>query len=262
VIGADDPGAADRVAGLYQRLGRPMLKTGLNTAEMGKHASNAFLATSISFMNEIADLCGAVGADPLAVARILKLDRRIGPHAYLSPGLGFAGGTLGRELRVLQQFGAKNGLSTAIADATVEVNDARAGLVSQRLREALESLENRRIAVHGLTYKTGTSTLRRAVSLDVVQSLVAAGATVVASDPLANLAELAELPFQVCRDPHEAAAGSDALVMMTDAGSTLDLSRLRHVMSGDVILDARSALEPSAVRRAGFRYASLWEVDR
>ena len=263
VVGTSDPEAGDRVAALLEPLGRPVVRTDVHSAEMAKHAANAFLATSISFMNEIADICGVVGADPGDVAAILKLDKRIGPCAYLNPGLGYAGGTLGRELRVLQDIGRREERPTRLTDAVVAVNDARPALVALQLRSALGGLDTRRVAVHGLTYKPGTSTLRRAVSLDIVKSLVDGGATVAASDALADFRPAKELPsMDLYRDPHEAAAGSDALVVLANAtSSVLDFPRLREVMRGDLILDARSSLRPADVRSAGLRYASLWGVD-
>lgn len=263
VVGAADEEAGARVAALLEPLGRPVVRTDVHSAEMAKHAANAFLATSISFMNEIADICGVVGADPAEVAAILRLDKRIGRYAYLNPGLGYAGGTLGRELRVLQDIGLREERPTGLTDAVVAVNDARPALVALQLRSALGGLEGRRIAVHGLTYKSGTSTLRGAISLDIVSSLVDGGATVAASDALADLREADELPsLDLYRDPHEAAAGSDALVVLADATRpALDFPRLRRVMRGDVILDARSSLRPADVRSAGLRYASLWGMD-
>lgn len=259
VVGADDPLIAERVAALFRPLDRPLVLTTVRSAEMAKHAANAFLATSISFINEIADLCGAVGADPGAVVEILKLDRRIGPYAYLSPGLGFAGGTLGRELRALQDIGAAHGVRVALTDAAILVNQARTSLVSLRLREALGDLGGRKVALHGLTYKLGTDTLRRTIALDVIRSLLEADVEVTASDPLVDAGALA---VDVIRDPHEAACGSDALVLLNDAApDTFDLPRLRDVMRGDVILDTRSSLAPDEVRASGLRYGSLWAVD-
>lgn len=263
VVGADDPEIGARVAALLAPLERPLFETDIATAEMAKHASNAFLATSISFMNEVADLCATVGAEPASVADILRADRRIGPHAYLAPGLGFAGGTLGRELRALQLIGSRHDIETPLTDAVLRVNDNRLRLVSQWLCRALGDLSTRRIAVHGLTYKSGTSTLRRSIPLEIVGDLVACGARVSASDPLASFQEVQAIApgVRLHRDPYRAASGSEALVVLADGiAPALELDRLRAVMRGDLILDARAALEPSAVRQAGFRYSTLWEV--
>ena len=260
VIGCDDPAVAERVAALYKPLERPIVFTDVRSAEMAKHASNAFLSTSISFINEIASLCEEVDADALAVSRILKLDKRIGPHAFLSPGLGFAGGTLGREIRALQKLGSTHQMPTPLMDAVWEVNAQRAKLVGRRLTRALGHLRGTQIGVLGLTYKAGTSTLRRAIALEIVRDLVREGARVRAFDPLANLAEVDHLPpMQMCADAYAAAQDSDALVLVTEwAGSeSLDLRRLRANMKGDVFLDTRNLFDPASLREAGFRYLGI-----
>jgi UDPglucose 6-dehydrogenase len=257
VIGAETRGVAERVANLYAPLARPALFTTLRSAEMAKHACNTFLAASISFINEIADLCDAVGADALEVARAMKLDRRIGRRAFLSPGLGFAGGTLGREVRALQQVGQDHNRATALMDATMSVNVTRARLVGQRLRTVYDSLAGLQVSVWGLTYKPGTSTLRRSVALEIIGDLVAQGATVRAFDPLANLGELTEAPrFTVCGDAYVAAQGCDALVLVTEwAGlRDLDLDRVRASMRRPVFVDPGNVLDPVEMGRSGFAY--------
>lgn len=260
VIGCNDPAVARRVASLYEPLGRQVIHTDVRSAEMAKHASNAYLAASISFINEMANLCEVLGADALEVARILKLDKRIGPYAFLSPGLGFAGGTLGREIRALQKLGTDHSTQTPMMDAVWEINADRAGLVSRRLLSALDTLNGRQIGILGLTYKAGTSTMRRAVSLDIVRDLVQRGARLKAFDPLANLSEVAALPpMQLCGDPYQVAEGSDALVLVTEwAGLTeLDFTQMRSKMRGDVFLDTRNLLDPRRIAEAGFRYHGI-----
>ena len=227
---------------------------------MAKHASNAFLAMSISFINEIAELCEPLGADVLEVARVLKLDRRIGKNAFLSPGLGFAGGTLGREIRALQKFGSKHRTSTFLMDAVWEINVRRYQLVGRKLASVLGSLQGQQIGILGLTYKAGTSTMRRAISLDIVRDLVEKGATVTAYDPLANIGEvLNPPPMQLCSDPFEAARGCGALVLITEWAdiASLDLGRLKVQMKGDVFLDTRNLLDPARAVEAGFRYFGI-----
>lgn len=263
VIGADDAAVAARVGALFAPLGRPLVVTGTRSAEMAKHAANAFLAASISFANELADIAGALGADPHEVGCILKLDRRIGPHAFLAPGLGYAGGTLGRELRVLQQFGRRHDRPTRLLDAVVTVNDGRAGQARRQLGAAVGRVAGTRVAVIGLTYKAGTSTLRRSVSLEIARDLLADGAEVTAYDPLADLAEV-ELPegLRVLGTVEDAAIGCDALLVMNDLeGGELELGRIRSAMRGDVLVDARGAVDARSARRAGFRYVSLWAGD-
>ena len=256
VIGCNDPKVAERIATLYKPLGRPVIYTDIRSAEMAKHASNTFLATSISFINEISNLCEAVGANALEVTKIMKLDCRIGQYAFLSPGLGFAGGTLGREVRALQKIGSTYQVPTPLMDAVWQINAQRAQLVSRRLCNVLGTLEGHQIGILGLTYKTGTSTLRRAISLDIVRDLVRQGASIKAFDPLANLAEASNLPpMAMCKDPYQVAEGSSALVLITEWAdiNSLDLRRLRKNMQGDVFLDTRNLLDPDRMAEAGFR---------
>ena len=260
VIGCDDPAVAERVAALYRPLGRPIVYTDTRSAEMAKHASNAFLATSISFINEMANLCEVLDADASEVSRVLKLDQRIGKHAFLSPGLGFAGGTLGREIRALQKLGTARRVPTPLMDAVWQVNAARAQLVGRRLAGVLGGLVGRQIGILGLTYKAGTSTLRRAVSLGIIRDLIDQGAEIKAFDPLANLAEESHLPpMQMGADPYQVAQGADALVLVTEwAGiGSLDWHRLRQAMRGDVLLDTRNLLDRGRLAEAGFRYFGI-----
>lgn len=259
-VGADDGRTAELVADLFRSLGRRLVVTDIRTAELAKHAANAFLATSISFANELSDLARAVGADYGSAAEIVRLDRRIGPHAFLTSGLGFAGGTLGRELRTLQRFGVELGVPTPLLGATLAVNAARPQKVMQLLDRELGGLAGTSVAIFGLTYKPGTSTLRRAVSLEIIRGLVEQGATVVAFDPLADLAEVAELPpMHMESDPYAAATGADAVVLVTPWSGLKDLAvdRLRDVMRGDLVLDTRGALDPDALAAAGIRLLRL-----
>ncbi len=162
VIGSNEEPVAARIAAIYEPLGRPIVRTSVRTAEMAKHAANAFLATSISFANEIADLCESLGADARDVERILKLDPCIGDRAFLGPGLGFAGCTLGREVRTLQRLGHQHRVDTALVNGTWRINKRRPGIVPRRLQSALGTMEGRQVGILGPSYKAGTSTLRRA----------------------------------------------------------------------------------------------------
>ena len=260
VIGCDDPDVAERIAALYQPLERPIYYTDVRSAEMAKHASNAYLSTSISFINEIANLCEVLDADATEVARVLKLDKRIGKYAFLSPGLGFAGGTLGREIRSLQKLGDSHQMPVPLMDAVWQINAGRARLVSRRLRAASGDLSGKQIGILGLTYKAGTSTLRRAISLDIVRDLVSQGAIIKTFDPLANLSEAENLPpMQMCADPYEVALGSSALVLVTEwqGIENLDFEKLFKNMAGDVFLDTRNLLDPDTMSAAGFNYLGI-----
>ena len=268
VIGCNEPDVARRVAALYEPLGRPIVYTDIQSAEMAKHASNVFLSTSISFINEIANLCEVLGANALEVAKIMKLDRRIGKYAFLSPGLGFAGGTLGREIRALQKLAITRQISTPLLDAVWEINAERPQLVSHRLRAALGTLEGHQIGILGLTYKAGTSTLRRAISLEIIRDLIEQGASIKAFDPLANLSEVNDTstvlstglpPMEICSDPYHVGEGSSAIVLITEWTNieSLDFKRLRGLMCGDVFLDTRNLFDPNRMAQAGFRYFGI-----
>src|SRR5712692_2516422 len=203
IIGSEDRGIAERVADLYRPLGRPILLMGLRSAEMAKHASNTYLATAISFINEISDLCDRVGADVNEVAKGMKLDRRIGAHAYLSPGLGFAGGTLGRDICALQELGRQYDCRMQLMDAVMSVNRERALVVKKRLLNSYPSIKGRCIGVLGLTYKPGTNTLRRSIAEEIISGLLEEGAEVRAYDPLADLENGNAVPgLTVFPDPY------------------------------------------------------------
>jgi UDPglucose 6-dehydrogenase len=257
LIGAADAAVAERVAGVYRPLGRPIEIMDVRSAEMAKHASNAFLATSISFINEIADLCEEVGADVARVAAGMKLDRRIGSHAFLNPGLGFAGGTLGRDLRVLQEVGERSGRATALTDAVLAVNGSRTRLVPDLLTRLHGSLTGTRVGILGLTYKPGTSTLRRSVALKIAQELSALGAFVQAFDPRADVGELdGAPPFKVCDDAPSAVDGVDALVVMTawPEFRELDLAGLRARARRPDLIDTQNLFDPAEVLESGWAY--------
>src|SRR5207245_603085 len=173
------------------------------------------LAASVSFINEVADLCETTGADVLAVADALKADPRIGPRAFLSPGFGFAGGTLARDIQVLREVARTSNLRTPLLDGGLEVNEARASLVLRRLAERYGSIAGHQIGVLGLTYKAGTSTLRRSVALEIIRTLADAGATVRAFDPKADLAELdGPRAFEPVATAYDAAREASALVIL------------------------------------------------
>jgi UDPglucose 6-dehydrogenase len=260
VIGCNDPVVADHVAALYKPLGRPMVYTDIRSAEMAKHASNTFLATSISFINEIANLCEAVGANVYEVAKIMKLDHRIGEYAFLSPGLGFAGGTLGREIRALQKLGGSRNVPTTLMNSVWQINSQRAQLVRHRLFKELGPLVGHQIGILGLTYKAGTSTLRRAISLEIIRDMVEAGASVRAFDPLANLSEVNILPpMKICQDPYQVAEGSSALILITEWPDLyfLNFKKLRSRMKGNMFLDTRNLLDPKQMAEADFCYLGI-----
>ncbi|HYM70027.1 MAG TPA: nucleotide sugar dehydrogenase [bacterium] len=260
VVGVRDAAAYEIVDRVFASVDAPRVRTDLATAEMIKHAINAFLATSISYVNEMANLVQLEGADLDALLGALRLERRIGPHLPLTPGMGFAGGTLARDIKALQAFGGRHGYVPHLFDAVLRVNDGQKTLPVRWLERAYGTLERRRVGVLGLTYKPGTSTLRRSGAVEVIRWLVAAGATVSAADPQADPAEIADLPpFEFGRDPYGAAAGADALVVGTPwpEFEGLDYARIRAEMRNPLVLDMARMLDRRRLEALGFAYVGV-----
>ena len=260
VIGANDAATQDRVDELFAPIPGPRVRMDLRSAEMTKHAINAFVATTISFINEVANLCDEVGADAQKVAAALRLDGRVGPAAPLRPGLGFAGGTLARELKVLRHLGEKSGYRTTLMDAVLTVNEGQNGRVIQRLRRIYPSLEKLTIGVLGLTYKAGTSTLRRSPALTMVKEFARDGALVKAYDPRADELEVGlHKGLQLCPDPYAVATDSDALILATDwpQFKEMDLPSIKSAMRKPVLLDCHNMLDAEQMIKLGFTYLGV-----
>lgn len=231
------------------------------TAEMTKHALNVFFATSISFANELGSLCDAVGADGMQIAKILKQDSRIGKKAQVRPGLGFAGATLARDLRALQSLGKKTGVPTPLAETVLEINHRQTDRVASMVEDYFDgNLKNRILTVLGLTYKPGTSTLRRSASIEIIGKLHQKGARVLAHDPKADLSEYTgEKIFDFYSDPYKAAEQSSAVLLMTEwpEYKELDFERIKKTMAHPMILDAKNFLEGDKLREAGYAYLEI-----
>jgi len=232
----------------------------VESAEMTKHALNAFLAMSVSFINEVASLCEQVGADASEVRRGLQTDARIGPRAYLSPGAAFAGGTLARDVTFLSQLGARHGLPTHLLSAVKASNDAHGGWARRRLSESLGGLAAKTIAVWGLTYKPGTDTLRRSSAIELCRWLVGQGARVQAHDP--SIQRLPPDVSDACHlagDPFEAVTGADALVVATPWPDyrRIETSALAGLMSGNLVLDAGGYLAATLGRDGRLQYVRV-----
>ena len=259
LVGAEDERAAGILLSLYDGITVQKVVVSRNSAEMVKHALNAFLATSISFVNELADLAEVCGSDIRDVVRVLRLDRRIGQHAFLSPGPGFSGGTLGRDLQTLRRLGASRKRTTRQLDATVAVNDSRMANLIGKLEFHCGPLDGLCIGLLGLTYKPGTSTLRRSRALELAKLLFSAGASVRAFDPMVPELEERTEGILLCEDAYRAAEGADSLFLMTPwpEFQRLDLNRLRQVMRRPVLIDAHNFLDDRAARSAGFCYSGV-----
>ncbi len=262
VIGADSTATAERVERLLAPIEATKLRVSLRTAEMTKHAINAFLATSISFINELANLCDRVGADAVQVGQALRLDQRIGPQAPLRPGLGFGGGTLARDIKSLLRLAESHGYEGSLLRGVVEVNERQNSIVAGKLRELYGSLQGLAVGVLGLTYKAGTSTMRRSPAMEIVAALLSEGVEVKAFDPKADPTLLpAGSTVQVARDPYDAAKGSDALLILTDWPEfrQLDYGAIQQSMRHPVLVDPYNMLDEEEIVQSGFQY---WGIGR
>jgi len=264
VLGTEDEQATAILRDLYRPLyliETPVLVTDVVTAEMIKYASNAFLATKISFINEMADLCERYGADVHAVAKGMGLDRRIGPK-FLHPGPGFGGSCFPKDTRALIEIAKDRGLGLRIVGAVVEVNEARIPAMVDKIRSALEDrLEGRTIALLGLTFKPNTDDLRESPAMRILEALLEAGARVRAYDPAgmgaARQVERAGVVY--CEDEYEAARGAEALVLATEWNQFrgIDLGRLKSELNGAVLIDLRNVYERKIVEQQGFHYVGV-----
>jgi UDPglucose 6-dehydrogenase len=259
VIGSLHRDAAERVAQLHLPLRAPIVITDLRTAEMIKYASNAFLATKISFMNELADLCEYVGADVKEVAAGMGYDARIGRH-FLDAGLGWGGSCFPKDVKALAYMAKEKGLTPRILDSVTQVNYDRRPDSVQRISEMLGGLRGKRIGLLGLAFKPNTDDMREAPSIDVVQHLTRAGARVSAYDPVAMEVARPLLPdVEMFRDPYEMAAQCDGLMVITEWNEfkQLDLDQLKKALKEPVIFDGRNIYDPALMREKGFKYRAI-----
>jgi UDPglucose 6-dehydrogenase len=259
LVGTEDERAAQDLLDLYKGIQSRKLVVGRNSAEMAKHMLNTFLATSISFVNEMANLAEVCGADIRDVVHVVRLDRRIGEHAFLSPGPGFSGGTLGRDLQALRGLGAAKNEETPQLDATVAVNVSRLNRLIKKLEGECGSLAGLRIGLLGLTYKPGTSTLRRSRALELARTLLSGGASVQAFDPMVPRPRPETNGITLCADAYQAAEAADSLILMTPwpEFQNLDLKRLQQAMRRSLLIDAHNFLDVRAARAAGLHYRGV-----
>jgi UDPglucose 6-dehydrogenase len=260
VIGAPTQQVAMSLLELYAPLERPMIITDVPSAEMIKYASNAILATKISFMNAIANICEEAGADVTQVMKGVGLDSRIGA-AFLQAGLGYGGSCFPKDTDSLIQTAARLGYDFGLLRAVVEINRDRSAHFVRMIARGLGRLDNKVVAVLGLAFKPNTDDMREAKSLEIITSLLDAGATVRAYDPVAmdNARKILPALVEYADSPYAAAEGADAVALVTEWNEFkfLNLERLRSVMRRPVIFDGRNLWEPERMRRLGFAYHSV-----
>jgi UDPglucose 6-dehydrogenase len=259
VVGDDGDWAGDAVVELYAPLAAPLVRTDVASAEMIKLAANAFLATKISFINEIANVCEETGADVLEVARGMGLDQRIGTH-FLKPGVGFGGSCFPKDVSALKQLAGNSGYHFQLLTAVIEVNELQKRRVIGKLQKHLGSLVGKRVALLGLAFKANTDDMREASALVLAARLQADGAHVQAYDPVA-IAEARKLMIGVefCDSALGAVAGADAVVLVTEWPEFRELAwaEVAGQMTGNVLIDGRNFIDPAAVSDAGLVYEGI-----
>ena len=260
VIGSHDRAAAEKVGKLNESLDAPILITpNIYTAEMVKYASNAFLATRISFINEIARICERVDADATLVAEGMGLDKRIGP-SFLDAGIGYGGSCFPKDVKALAALAERFDYHPELLHAVMDINRDQRMLAIDKLRECLETLQGQVVGLLGLAFKPNTDDLREAPSLDIARVLLAAGAHVRAYDPAAVAGARVLLPeIEYRADAYAVADGADALVLITEWNEFrfLDLARVKASMRKPVMVDGRNIYDPSIMRSLGFIYRGI-----
>jgi UDPglucose 6-dehydrogenase len=259
VVGDDGNWAGDAVAQLYAPLDAPVVRTDIASAEMVKLAANAFLATKISFINEIANVCEETGADVLEVARGMGLDQRIGGH-FLKPGIGFGGSCFPKDVSALKQLAGNSGYHFQLLTAVIEVNELQKRRVIGKLQKHLGTLVGRRVALLGLAFKANTDDMREASSLVLAARLQAEGATVKAYDPIAeDEARKRMRGVQFADSALGAVEGADAAILVTEwpEFAELDWTEVKQRMAGNLLVDGRNFADRDAVQGAGFIYEGI-----
>jgi UDPglucose 6-dehydrogenase len=259
VVGDNGDWAGDAVIDLYAPLEAPLVRTDIASAEMVKLASNAFLATKISFINEIANVCEETGADVVEVARGMGLDDRIGPK-FLQAGIGFGGSCFPKDVDALKQLAGNSGYHFQLLTAVIEVNELQKRRVIGKLHKHLGGLVGKRVALFGLAFKPNTDDMREASSLVLSARLNADGAAVTAYDPVAEeQARKLVSGIAFAHSPLDAVRDADAVVLVTEWSEfmQLDWKLVAEAMAGDLVIDGRNALDPDAVRAAGLVYEGI-----
>lgn len=259
VVGAPNQVVAMKILELYAPLERPMLITDVASAEMIKYASNAFLATKISFINSVANICSAVGADVIQVMKGMGYDSRIG-SAFLQAGLGYGGSCFPKDTLALIQTADKIGYDFELLKSVVDVNRKQASWFMDKMESALGGFAGKTIGVLGLAFKPNTDDLREAKSLDIISRLLSSGAEVRAYDPIAIEKAREIFPhIHYGENAYDAAAGADGIIIVTEWNEfkQLNLERLKGAMRGNVVFDGRNVYDPGRMRRAGFQYQGI-----
>ncbi len=256
VLGSTEKEAANCIAQLYAPLRTQILITDLRTAEMIKYASNAFLATRISFINEIANICEELGADVRVVAEGMGMDKRIG-HAFLDAGLGWGGSCFPKDVKALEHMAVSNGTHPQLLQAVMEINKNQRRRAVMKLRKSLGNLNEKIIGVLGLSFKPNTDDIREAPALEIIHLLQTEGAIIKAYDPQAmENAKSALKQVTLCDNPYDVVDGADAMILAAEWNEfkQLDFARIKNLMRQPIIMDGRNLWDPEQLRSLGFTY--------
>ena len=262
VLGAASPQAVAIMKDLYKPLyllETPFVITNIETAELIKYASNSFLATKISFINEIAALCEKVGADVHMVAKGMGLDQRIGSK-FLHPGPGYGGSCLPKDTTALLKIAEDNNVHLGIVDAAVRANERQRGYMVERIKQSMGDLKGKTIAVLGLSFKPNTDDIRDAPSVPIIKTLLKEGAKIRAYDPVSmEEAEKIMPEIKYCKDPYNTLKGADALIIMTEWNQfrNLELDKIKALLNSPFFFDLRNIYDPQKMREKGFQYYSV-----
>ncbi|MFZ3064460.1 MAG: UDP-glucose/GDP-mannose dehydrogenase family protein [Nitrospirota bacterium] len=266
VIGASSERAVEVMKELYRPLyliETPFVITNVESAEMIKYASNAFLATKISFINEIANICERVGADIHAVAKGMGLDHRIGSK-FLHPGPGYGGSCFPKDTQAIAQIARENNYTFEVVEAVVNVNKKQKERMIEKIVKMVDELKGKTISILGLSFKPNTDDMRDAPSVDIINGLLKRGAKIKAYDPVAmdEARKIFNDDIKYCKDSYDAAEGSDALVLITEWNQfrSLDMSKIKGLLKSPVIIDLRNVYEPQKMKELGIRYTGVGRV--
>jgi UDPglucose 6-dehydrogenase len=259
ILGVESIKARQIMSSLYEPLNRPILVTNIKSAELIKHASNAFLATKISFINAISRICDKVGADVKEVAQGMGLDNRIGRH-FLHAGLGYGGSCFPKDLEAFISIAEKLGYDFEILKAVRDTNEEQKKFVLQKIKDELWIIKDKTIAVLGLAFKANTDDLRNAPSIDLIRALIQEGARVKVYDPKAmDKAKKFLKDVVFCKDLYQAAGSADCLIVATEWNEfkEMDFARLKKALKRPLVVDARNIYEPALLRKQGFTYVGV-----
>ncbi len=259
ILGSLNQDAAEKVAQLYLSLRAPIMITDLRTAEMIKYASNAFLATRVSFINEIANICEALGADIKEVAIGMGYDKRIGHH-FLDAGVGYGGSCFPKDVKALAHMASIHGRHPQLLRSVTEINRHQRRLVVQKVRNLMGNLQDKVIGLLGLAFKPNTDDMREAPSVEIARLMINEGARVKGYDPVAMHVAGRILPeMKLAEDPYDLAEGCDAVIVITDWNEFkhLDMARVKKLMRQPVLVDGRNIYEPQTMKALGFAYRGI-----